>query len=170
MSDRGPFPPFRDEPGGDLPPIGGGDPDQTQWMPGRPDPGPEPTGIMPPVEGGGAFEPGPPFGAVPADAGGPGGPIGPDDPALEFEEEPEPWYRQPGPLAALATGILALILLIVALVVLLGDDDGDDELTDTSLPPPVTTSTTLPLTVAPTAVPLPPPTEVVATEPPTTPV
>ena len=170
MSDRGQFPPFRDEPSGDLPPIGGDrDPDPTAWMPGGPDAAPDPTQAMPPAAGGGSFEPGPPFGGGPGgpgDPGGPGGPGGPDDPDFEFEEEPEPWYRQPGPLAALATGVLALILLIVALFALLGDD-GDDELTDTSLPPPISTSSTLPPTVAPTVAATVAPTVATAPAPPT---
>ncbi|MEJ7724913.1 MAG: hypothetical protein WKF64_11460, partial [Ilumatobacteraceae bacterium] len=50
--------------------------------------------------------------------GPPGEPIDPDDPV--------PWYRERGPVAALAAGTLALIMIIIAVFVLAGDGDDSD--------------------------------------------
>lgn len=165
MSDRGPsgqdpdptefFPPLPPDapPTGssDLPPIGSErDPDPTRVMP--PAGGEyEPTTAMPPT-GGGPYDPGPPYG------GGPGGPGGPGGDEPEFDGEPVPWYRQPGPLAALIAGIAAVVLGLIALLVWTADDDdtSDDTLpsiststteapsTTEATTPPTTTTTTVP--------------------------
>lgn len=142
------FPPRPDPSGADapsasdLPPIGADrDPEPTQILPPWNDE-PEPTTVMPSAPAGGG--------------GGPGDPYDPYDP-YDDGEEPQPWYRQRGPLLALGAGLLALILAVVALLVLTGGDDGDSE---SSLPPPIGTTTT-----APTV----PPTTEAPTTPPTTP-
>jgi uncharacterized surface protein with fasciclin (FAS1) repeats len=158
MSDRDPFsqdpdptevfPPFRSQQPPpptqpDLPPIGGeGDAEPTRVMPPS-GPADAPTAAMPPT--GGPYEPGPPYGGGPT---GPGGPGGPDEP--EYEPEPDPWYRQPGPVAALIAGVAALVLALIALLVWTSGDD--DDTTDDTLPlvstststtaPPTTESTT----------------------------
>ena len=66
--------------------------------------------------------------------------------------EPEPWYRQPGPLAALIAGIAAVVLGIIALVVWTGDD-GDDTISTETLPTVATIPTTLPPTTLPPTTP-----------------
>ena len=141
-----PFPTQRDDPTGtDLPPIGGErDPDPTRVMP-PPDPGAGPTEAMPPV--GGPYEPGPPYGGGGAGGGGDGG----DD--FGFEPEPEPWWRQPGPLAALIAGVAALLVGVIALIVWVGGDGGSSDDTLPVLPtsssstlPPSTVATTSPTT------------------------
>ena len=133
MSDRGPFgqdpepteafpplPPDSSPTPEGLPPIGSErDPEPTTVMPPLP-PGPPtesgiPTTAMPTT--GGPFEPGPPYGGE----GGGGG--GGDEPP--FDQEPEPWYRQPGPLAALIAGVAALIVVVVALIIWSQSDDDD---------------------------------------------
>ena len=138
MSDRGPygsdpdpteaFPPLPSDPAptppSDLPPIGSErDPDPTRVMP--PTQGDVPTTAMPST---GGYDPGPPF--VPPPGGGGGGGGGDEPP---FEPEPDPWYRQPGPLAALIAGIAAVIVAIIAIIVWTGDDD-DGELSGQTLP------------------------------------
>lgn len=143
------FPPFPTESGDptgtDLPPIGTErDPDPTRVMP-PPDAGAGPTEAMPPV--GGPYDPGPPY-----DGGGPGGgDDGGDD--YGFEPEPEPWWRQPGPLAALIAGVAALIVGVIALIIWAGDDGGSSDDTLPVLPtsssstvPPSTVATTSPTT------------------------
>jgi uncharacterized surface protein with fasciclin (FAS1) repeats len=136
------FPPPVDEEradptGTDLPPIGADrEPEPTRVLPPtEPDAGP--TEAMPPV--GGPYDPGPPYGG----AGGPGG--GGDD--GDYEPEPEPWWRQPGPLAALIAGVVALVVLVIALIVWAGDD-GDES--DGTLPVLPTSSTLAPATTAAT--------------------
>jgi uncharacterized surface protein with fasciclin (FAS1) repeats len=169
MSDRGPsgqdpdptelFPPLPPDaaPTGPtvLPPIGSErDPDPTRVMP--PAGGPfEPTTVIPP-SGGGPVDPGPPYGG--GGSGGPGGPGGPGGDEPEFNEEPVPWYRQPGPVAALIAGIAALVLGLIALLVWTSDDD---DTTDDTLPAiststtsaPATTEATIPPTTTTTSVP-----------------
>jgi uncharacterized surface protein with fasciclin (FAS1) repeats len=143
-----PFPTERVEPteptGTELPPIGTErDPEPTRVMPPS-EPGP--TEVMPPV--GGPYDPGPPYGGP----GGPGGGGGGDDGDYGLEPEPEPWWRQRGPLAALIAGIAALVVGLIALFVWTGDD-GDGESDDT-LPPLPTSSTLAPATSsAPTTTP-----------------
>jgi uncharacterized surface protein with fasciclin (FAS1) repeats len=144
MSDRGPygsdpdptevFPPLRNEPPStppaNLPPIGTErDPDPTRVMP--PTEGDVPTTLMPPTTGG-PYDPGPPYG------GPPGGGGGGDEPP--FEPEPDPWYRQPGPVAALIAGVAALVLGLIALLIWTSDD-GDDT-SDNTLPTVASTSST----------------------------
>ena len=136
------FPPFpterEDTTGTELPPIGTErDPDPTQVLP---PPGPDvgPTEPLPPV--GGPYDPGPPY-----DGGGPGGGGGGGGDDFSYEPEPEPWWRQPGPLAALIAGLAALILGVVALIVWAGD--GDDNSSDDTLPI-LPTSSTLPSSTA----------------------
>ncbi len=155
MSDRGPS---------------GPDPDPTEYFPRLPDPDPaaptgptplpplgserdpDPTRVMPPAEpptvseyppttampptGGGPYEPGPPYGGGGGGPGG-GGPYG-DDP--ELNPEPDPWYRQPGPLAALIAGLAAVVVGLIALF-MWTSDDGD---TDDTLPSVSTSSTSVP--------------------------
>ena len=154
MSDRDPFsqdpdptevfPPFRSqqpppptEP--DLPPFGTpGEAEPTRVMPPT-DPSDAPTTAMPPT--GGPYEPGPPYGGGPTGPGGPGGPGGPYEP--EYEPEPDPWYRQPGPVAALIAGVAALVVALIALLLWTSGDD--DDTTDDTLPlATTTTSTTVP--------------------------
>jgi uncharacterized surface protein with fasciclin (FAS1) repeats len=129
-----PFPTEREEPTGtELPPIGADrDPEPTRVLP---PPGPDagPTEPLPPV--GGPYDPGPPY-----DGGGPGGGGGGGGDDFSYEPEPGPWWRQPGPLAALIAGVAALILGVIALIVWTGDDDGDSSDTLPVLP----TSSTLP--------------------------
>ena len=128
---------------------------------------------------GGPYDPGGPY--VPPGGGGPGGPG--DEPP--YGEEPEqPWYRQPGPVAALIAGIAALVLGLIALLVIRSDDDndGDNTLptvsssTSTTTLPLATTSTTVPAatttpettTTTTTTTTLPPTTTTSTTVPPTT--
>lgn len=148
MTDRGPygneedptevFPPLRDQspPPADLPPIGAErDPDPTRVMP--------PTGPVTPTAGdatttampstGGPFDPGPPFGGPPGGSGG-----GDDEPP--FDPEPVPWYRQPGPVAALIAGVVLLVVGVIALLVWTGGDD--DNITTPSVPTSSSSSTT----------------------------
>lgn len=142
MSDRGPygqdpeptevFPPLRPEseptPPATLPPVGAErDPDPTRVM--QPGQGDIPTAAVPPT--GGPYDPGPPYGG----GGGGGGDEGP------FEPERPPWYRQPGPLAALIAGVAALVVALIALLIWAG---GDDDTTSDTLPAVVTTSSTVP--------------------------
>ena len=125
--------------GTELPPIGTErEPEPTRVMPPS-DPGAGPTEVMPPV--GGPYDPGPPYGG----SGGPGGGGG-DDGDYGLEPEPEPWWRQRGPLAALIAGIAALLVGLIALVVWTGGDDGDDS--DDTLPALPTSSTLAPATTA----------------------
>jgi len=150
MSDRGPFgrdpdptevfPPLREDaptPAAGLPPIGSErDPEPTRVMDPLP-PSDAPTTVMPGA--GGPRDPGPPYG------GGGGGGGGGDEP---FGPEPDPWYRQPGPLAALIAGVAALIVALIAVLVWAGDDDGSS---DDTLPTVSTTSTTTTPTTEPPA-------------------
>jgi uncharacterized surface protein with fasciclin (FAS1) repeats len=179
------FPPFpterEDTTGTELPPIGTErDPDPTRVLP-PPGPGAGPTEPLPPV--GGPYDPGPPY-----DGGGGGG--GGDDGGDDFDDEPEPepWWRQPGPLAALIAGLAALILGVIALIVWAGDgdDSSDDTLpvlpTSSTLPAStvVSTSSTVPETTTTTTTTVPetttttttttttPPTTTTTTTPPTT--
>ena len=143
--------------GTELPPIGTErEPEPTRVMPPS-DPGAGPTEVMPPV--GGPYDPGPPYGG----SGGPGGGGG-DDGDYGLEPEPEPWWRQRGPLAALIAGIAALLVGLIALVVWTGGDDGDDS--DDTLPAFPTSSTLAPATTAVTTTA--PDTTTVTTAPPTT--
>ena len=145
MSDHGPygsepdpteaFPPLPADPAptppSNLPPIGTErDPDPTRVM--APMQGDVPTTAMPST---GGYDPGPPF--VPPPGGGGGG--GGDEPP--FDEEPVPWYRQPGPLAALIAGIAAAIIAIIALITWTGDDD-DGAISGETLPSVSSSSTT----------------------------
>ncbi|MET0458281.1 MAG: fasciclin domain-containing protein [Ilumatobacteraceae bacterium] len=177
MSDRGPsgqdpdptefFPPLPPEaPTGpvDLPPIGSDrDPEPTRVMPPAPPPPTvtqyPPTTVVPPT-GGGPYDPGPPYGGggggAGGGAGGPGGPGGPYGEA-EPNPEPDPWYRQPGPLAALIAGVAAVIVAVIALLVW---TSGDDEDSDGTLPTvvattaaPTTAATTVPATTTTSTVP-----------------
>ena len=155
MSDRGPygadpdpteaFPPLRDDPTptppADLPPIGSDrDPDPTRVDaadPGRrPDDGDAGRG--------GPYDPGPPYGGPP----GGGRRRRPYEPP--FEPEPEPWYRQPGPLAALIAGLAARrSSRVIALIVWTGDDDGGisgETLPSVASTSSTTTSSTVPAT------------------------
>jgi uncharacterized surface protein with fasciclin (FAS1) repeats len=176
-------PPFRSErvepgepTGTELPPIGTErEPEPTRVMPPS-EPGAGPTEALPPV--GGPYDPGPPYGGP----GGPGGGGG-DDGDYGLEPEPEPWWRQRGPLAALIAGIAALVVGVIALLVWTGDDDGGDS--DDTLPAlptsstvapattgaattaPDTTTTTAPPTTTTTTTTL-PPTTTTTTAPPTT--
>jgi uncharacterized surface protein with fasciclin (FAS1) repeats len=141
VSDRGPygadpdpteaFPPLGDDPTptppADLPPIGS-DPDPTRVM--APTQGDVPTTAMPAP--GGPYDGGPPYGGPPGGGGGDGEP--------PYEPDPVPWYRQPGPLAALIAGIAALIVAIIALIVWTGDDD--DRISGETLPSIATSSST----------------------------
>jgi uncharacterized surface protein with fasciclin (FAS1) repeats len=177
-----PIPAERVEPaeptGTELPPIGTErDPEPTRVMPPS-EPGAGPTEAMPPV--GGPYDPGPPYGG----AGGPGGGGGGDDGDYGLEPEPEPWWRQRGPLAALIAGIAALVVGLIALFVWTGDgDDGDSDDTlpalptsstvapattgaATTAPDTTTTSTTAPTTTTTTTTL--PPTTTTTTAPPTT--
>ena len=132
--------------GTELPPIGTErDPEPTRVMPPS-ETGAGPTEVMPPV--GGPYDPGPPYGG----SGGPGGGDGGDDGDYGLEPEPEPWWRQRGPLAALIAGIAALVVGLIALFVWTGDgDDGDS---DDTLPVLPTSSTLAPATTgAPTTTP-----------------
>ena len=131
MSDRGPYgeepepteafpplPPDSSPTPESLPPIGSErDPEPTTVMPPVPPPTESgiPTTAMPST--GGPFDPGPPYGG----AGGGGG--GGEEPP--FEPEPDPWYRQPGPLAALIAGVAALIVVLIALLIWAQDDDDE---------------------------------------------
>jgi Fasciclin domain len=181
MSDRGPhgqdptevFPPLRPDPPtppATLPPVGTErDPDPTRVMgPGDSDPL-----AVPPT--GGPYEPGPPYGG-----GGEGGGGGGGEPP--FEPEPEPWYRQPGPLAALIAGLAALIVALIALAIWAsgGDDSSNDTLptvvstTTTTTSPSTTTTTeratttTSPATTTSSTTTTLPPTTTTTTTPPTT--
>jgi uncharacterized surface protein with fasciclin (FAS1) repeats len=143
-----PFPTEREEPTGtELPPIGADrDPEPTRVLP---PPGPDagPTEPLPPV--GGPYDPGPPY-----DGGGPGGGGGGgggDD--FSDEPEPEPWWRQPGPLAALIAGVAALVLGVIALIVWAGG--GDDDGSGNTLPVLPTSSTLSSSTVVSTSSTLP---------------
>jgi uncharacterized surface protein with fasciclin (FAS1) repeats len=175
------FPPLpnerRDETGTSLPPIGTErDPEPTRVLP-PPGPDPGPTEPLPPV--GGPYDPGPPYDG--GDGGG-GGDDGGD--GFGFDQEPEPWWRQPGPLAALIAGVAALLVGVIALIVWAGDgdDSSDDTLpvlptsstltsstavsTSSTLPETTTsTSTTVPATTTTTTT---PPTTTTTTAPPTT--
>jgi uncharacterized surface protein with fasciclin (FAS1) repeats len=129
------FPPLPDDPTptppADLPPIGSDrDPDPTRVMP--PTQGDVPTTAMPAA--GGPYDAGPPY-VVPPGGGGGGG-----EPPYEppYEPEPDPWYLQPGPLAALIAGIAAVIVGVIALIVWTGDDDGG--ISGETLPSVATTS------------------------------
>ncbi len=144
MSDRGPygqdsdptevFPPLRPDPPtppATLPPVGiERDPDPTRVMqPGEPM-------AVPPT--GGPYDPGPPYGGGGSGGGGGGG--GGGEPP--FEPEPEPWYRQPGPVAALIAGIAALVVAVIALVIWTsgGDDSSNDTLPSVASSVPATTT------------------------------
>jgi uncharacterized surface protein with fasciclin (FAS1) repeats len=177
-------PPFRSErvepgepTGTELPPIGTErEPEPTRVMPPS-EPGAGPTEALPPV--GGPYDPGPPYGGP----GGPGGGGG-DDGDYGLEPEPEPWWRQRGPLAALIAGIAALVVGVIALLVWTGDDDGgesDDTLpalpTSSTVAPattgaattaPDTTTTTAPPTTTTTTTTVPPTTTTTPTTPPPT--
>lgn len=150
-------------------------------------PGPAPgdaTTMMPAASGPPVDEPFAPAGAVPP------GNVPPAGPGFHpLPEEPDPWYRQRGPVAAVIGSGLALIFLMVAALVwyFSRDDDGDDALRSTDVTTLVTTSstttTTFPeptttLAVVPdpnattTTLPdttLPPPTAAPTTAPPATP-
>ena len=93
-----------------------------------------PTAAMPPT--GGPYEPGPPYGGGPT---GPGGPGGPDEP--DYGAEPDPWYRQPGPVAALIAGVAVLVVALIALLLWTSGDD--DDASDDTLPVVTTTSTSV---------------------------
>jgi uncharacterized surface protein with fasciclin (FAS1) repeats len=151
MSDRGPdgrdpdptevFPPLPADlptPPTGLPPIGADrDPEPTRVME-PPTHSDVPTTAMPTT--GGPYDPGPPYGGG---GGGGGGGEGGDEPF----GEPEPWYRQPGPLAALIAGVAALVVALIALLVWAGG--GDDDSSDDTLPTLASTSTTTPTTEPP---------------------
>ena len=143
MSDRDPFwpgrgptevfPPFPSPPPGspaaesDLPPLGSAnEPDPTRVMP-RTDRSATPTTAMPST--GGPYDPGPPYGAD-----RPGGAAGRPERRYEpgHQREDDPWYRQPGPLAALIAGVAAPVVALIALLVWTSDDDDDtiDDVTD----------------------------------------
>ena len=82
----------------------------------------EPTEVMPVTDpaAGGAVPPTEPPGA-------------PEDPLGEPGEEPDevtPWYKKPGPIAALVIVVLAILALLGWLI--FGGDDDDDEATATS--------------------------------------
>ncbi|CAN5739912.1 hypothetical protein BH20ACT4_BH20ACT4_10840 [soil metagenome] len=128
--------------------------DPTQILPGAaqeppangPPPGPDPvdnwdrpdeTAIAPAALGlGAAGAAGGGFGGGDDGYGGDDG-FGPPGEPIE-PEEPVPWYRERGPVAALVAGVLALIMIIIAVFVLTGD--GDD--TDSIDPAPDSSSTT----------------------------
>ena len=98
----------------------------------------------PPVESyaGGPADPGGPGGYGP---GGPfgGGPTGPDDGEYgEPEELALPWWQQPGPIAAMIAGVVALALAFLAIFVFGNDDGGDDELAGISTSSTSSSSTT----------------------------
>ncbi len=137
---------------------------------------PEPTAIAPTAPdataamgaagaagaaGGGAFDPGGPFGGGAGGGGGDdgGGPFD-DEPPLD-PDEPVPWYRERGPVAALIAGIAAVVMIVIAILVLGGgDDEAVDPAVDTSTTaiettttrrrPPRTTTTLPPTTLQPT--------------------
>jgi uncharacterized surface protein with fasciclin (FAS1) repeats len=122
----------------------------SEWEPTRPQP--------PAPDLGGAGEP-------PA-----GGPPPPDSPAIDpsMPPEPDPWYRQRGPLtAAIATGAAVLFLLVAFLVwAFAGDDDNI-----ATVPPETTVFVTVPPTEPPVTEPpvtQPPVTEPPVTQPPVT--
>ena len=124
--------------------------------------GPEPTRVGSPVPPAGPFGPGGPYGGPGGGAGG--GPGGPDDPDHPFAEDdaPVPWYRQPGPLAALIAGLVAIVLAVLALILM---NDGDDEITTGSTSSTTSTTlapTTLPVVLPPTVPPAPAPAETAA--------
>mgnify|MGYP001224113551 CR=1 FL=1 len=137
------FPPLREEPATPpvgLPPIGADrDPEPTRVMT-PPVVGDAPTAVMPST--GGPGDAGPPAGGGGSGGGGGGGGGGPYG-------EPDPWYRQPGPLAALIAGVAALIVALIALLIWLSGDDGDDDTLPTLPSTSTTTSTAPPTTEAP---------------------
>ena len=170
-------PPEGGPPPGPDPAEGWGAPDETAVSPGA-------LGLGAAGMAGGGFASGNDgYGGGDDGFGPPGEPIDPDDPV--------PWYRERGPVAALTAGTLALIMIIIAVFVLAGDGDDSDTIdpapdsssttidlptttrtrrTDPTTPPtrapqvPPTTPTTAPPTTTTTAPPTTPPT----TAPPTT--
>ena len=142
-------PTHRDEPppGADLPPIGGDrDPEPTRVMPST-GPTPATPGLGDPLIGDDGPD-GPDGPGGPGDPEGPGGPGGPgDEPPYGDEPDDErPWYRRPGPIAAMIAGVAALVLGLVALLVARADDDTES---DDTLPAVSSTSSTS--SVAPTS-------------------
>ncbi|MEJ7719810.1 MAG: fasciclin domain-containing protein [Ilumatobacteraceae bacterium] len=155
---------------------------------------PEPTAIAPTAPdataamgaagaagaaGGGAFDPGGPFGGGAGGGGGDdgGGPFD-DEPPLD-PDEPVPWYRERGPVAALIAGIAAVVMIVIAILVLGGGDDEEvDPAVDTSTTaiettttrrrPPRTTTTLPPTTLQPTTTTRRRPPRTTTTLPPTT--
>jgi uncharacterized surface protein with fasciclin (FAS1) repeats len=117
-------------PTGELPIVPMSDPDP---VPPPSEPPYEPTVVMPPTTP-------PPGGGMPPTPGG----TPPPPP-------PEPWYRRPGPVAAVIGVGLALIFLLIAFLVWVNDDDDSIATSDSSTSSVPTSSTTTTSVVATTS-------------------